>query len=135
MISIKPRNKKKKWNDLSLAQKRTYVSMGGSAASMLSLPLAIIALMNTKPTDMKKSQYGPNVTRKSNIPNLIAKHPHMMTIEWCPNCDQEVEIPAYGISKCPECGNSILPCSMCEPNHMDCTNCPYKKYICGSVKK
>lgn len=36
------------------------------------------------------------------------------TVEWCHHCGAEVEIPANILSKCPECGNVILPCSTCE---------------------
>lgn len=35
------------------------------------------------------------------------------TSEVCPYCDEEVEIPIYGKSFCPNCGKEILPCSMC----------------------
>jgi hypothetical protein len=44
--------------------------------------------------------------------------------EWCSHCEQEVEIPPIGRSNCPNCGESILPCSMCE----ECVeNCPYEE--------
>ena len=47
---------------------------------------------------------------------------NIKTNEWCPHCQKEVEISANGISKCPECGENILPCSMC----VSCLEvCPY----------
>ena len=43
-------------------------------------------------------------------------------IEWCPHCEQEVEISPYGMSKCPSCGEEIRPCSSC----VNCTIlCPW----------
>ena len=36
-----------------------------------------------------------------------------MTTECCPNCDNEVLINGDKPSVCPECGETILPCSMC----------------------
>jgi len=35
------------------------------------------------------------------------------TPEMCSNCMREVEIPGNEPSKCPECGDDILPCSTC----------------------
>ena len=35
------------------------------------------------------------------------------TVEYCPHCDNEVEIDADNPSKCPECKEVILPCSTC----------------------
>lgn len=35
------------------------------------------------------------------------------TPEMCSNCMHEVEIPANKPSKCPNCGDDILPCSTC----------------------
>jgi len=37
-----------------------------------------------------------------------------ITIEWCPHCDTEVEIPVDKPSACPSCGMNILPCSACQ---------------------
>ena len=33
--------------------------------------------------------------------------------EWCPHCDEEVEIPDDKPSLCPNCGVKILPCAGC----------------------
>ena len=48
--------------------------------------------------------------------------------EWCPCCDTEVVIPSFGVSFCPNCGELILPCSMCDASYNDCGDCPYKKW-------
>lgn len=58
------------------------------------------------------------------------------TIEYCGNCEGEVEIPAYGISTCPDCGESIMPCNRCRPCYTDIdhncsTDCPWEK---GAIK-
>lgn len=48
--------------------------------------------------------------------------------EYCPCCDSEVVIPSFGRSFCPNCGEPILPCSMCHngTNYIvECENCPY----------
>lgn len=47
--------------------------------------------------------------------------------EWCPCCDTEVVIPSFGVSFCPNCGERILPCSMCDTDYIDCNRCPYEK--------
>lgn len=36
------------------------------------------------------------------------------THEWCPHCESEVRIDADKPSKCPNCGEMILPCSICD---------------------
>lgn len=41
------------------------------------------------------------------------EYPGLTVWELCPECGNEVEIPAYGRSVCPECGAPILPCAMC----------------------
>ena len=47
------------------------------------------------------------------------------TWEMCPCCETEVAIKPFGISFCPECGEPILPCSMCNMDYHDCGICPY----------
>lgn len=35
--------------------------------------------------------------------------------EWCPYCEEEVELKAiFEPQICPNCGEQILPCCMCE---------------------
>lgn len=44
------------------------------------------------------------------------------TLEECQSCESEVVIRATGISRCPHCGKTILPCTTCS----SCTTpCPY----------
>lgn len=47
----------------------------------------------------------------------------VFTIEPCPNCGGEEVIWADGITRCPDCGAPIAPCSTCE--HCDYATCPY----------
>lgn len=43
--------------------------------------------------------------------------------EWCPLCDQEVELKEeFTAQECPNCKDIILPCNQCVK--MDCLNCP-----------
>lgn len=49
------------------------------------------------------------------------------TTEYCPCCDSEVDIPSFGVSYCPNCGERILPCSMCDANMHNCSRCPYER--------
>lgn len=47
------------------------------------------------------------------------------TAELCPICENEVVIPADYPSNCPECNNTILPCSMCNMDQVDCRKCKF----------
>jgi len=42
------------------------------------------------------------------------------TYEICGECMGEVDIPVDKISKCPECGESIRPCSDCLNDYNRC---------------
>lgn len=42
--------------------------------------------------------------------------------EWCPWCEQEVEIASSGLSRCSNCGKWLIPCSICK-NNGDCEDC------------
>ena len=65
----------------------------------------------------------PAVLGTSDVRILNNDFPNAMTWEWCPHCEAEVRIPAYRKSTCPECGEAIMPCSMCET----CGEvCPYE---------
>mgnify|MGYP000975228708 CR=1 FL=1 len=73
----------------------------------------------------------PAVSSRSDIGALSARYPDAMTDEMCPCCDSEVRIRAYGRSECPECGNTIIPCSMCSSEqYMHCDSCPYGSCNC-----
>lgn len=46
--------------------------------------------------------------------------------EWCPNCEEEVELPInFVVHDCPNCLESILPCNQCD--EVNCANCPLRK--------
>jgi len=46
------------------------------------------------------------------------------TYEWCPKCDVEVKLAdKFEIQSCPNCGQEILPCSICDMDKNDCTEC------------
>ncbi len=50
-----------------------------------------------------------------------------LTMEWCPHCDTEVEIPAtMDGHTCPACGKRLLPCSHCRETYpkYSCVLCP-----------
>ena len=50
------------------------------------------------------------------------------TWEWCQNCDEEVELPLIlGLYHCPNCGEKIINCSMCENVH--CVDCKIRENI------
>lgn len=49
------------------------------------------------------------------------------TAEVCPYCDQQVIIANTGISKCPNCGKWIVPCSMCIMEEVNCNSCTAEK--------
>ena len=52
--------------------------------------------------------------------------PEDYTIEYCPWCDQEVAIHAHGITRCPKCGVSLAPCTVCQDERGGCYDpCPY----------
>lgn len=42
------------------------------------------------------------------------------TIEYCPWCDMDQVIFSKGVTRCPECGKPLAPCSMCEECVQDC---------------
>lgn len=49
------------------------------------------------------------------------------TNELCPHCNNEVEIINDKPSKCPVCGETILPCSMCDMDKVKCNDCKFSK--------
>ena len=51
-----------------------------------------------------------------------------MVTEWCPFCEEEVEIKAQmRVQKCPNCGENIIPCCLCDMDKADCANCKLAK--------
>lgn len=56
------------------------------------------------------------------VKDVTDEYKDNMVEEYCSFCEHDVLISANGISKCPRCGNNILPCSMC----ISCVNdCPF----------
>ena len=50
--------------------------------------------------------------------------------EYCPYCEDEVEIVRNGdemVGKCPHCQHTLLLCSLCDCDNADCAHCPYEK--------
>jgi predicted RNA-binding Zn-ribbon protein involved in translation (DUF1610 family) len=46
-----------------------------------------------------------------------------MVAEWCPNCEQEVELEEVLTPQlCPNCSVVILPCALCG-DYDNCNNC------------
>jgi predicted RNA-binding Zn-ribbon protein involved in translation (DUF1610 family) len=48
-----------------------------------------------------------------------------MTVESCPNCGNEILINGNKPSKCTDCGEIILPCSMCPIDFGSTTSCDW----------
>lgn len=45
--------------------------------------------------------------------------------EWCPHCEEEVTLVGeFRVQKCPNCGEDILPCSICSGYNSGCFSCP-----------
>lgn len=51
------------------------------------------------------------------------------TDEWCSCCGEDQYIPSWRAGKCPNCGEPISPCSMCD-DHPNCclSGCPYAEH-------
>ena len=50
--------------------------------------------------------------------------------EYCPHCEMEVELQQQGdemAGKCPNCGNTLLFCSLCDCDKVKCSECPHKQ--------
>ena len=72
----------------------------------------------------------PAVCKASDVPIYAKAYPNATTDEWCAYCGEEVVIPSYRESTCPNCGAPILPCSMCDAcwvlDRSSLTHCPYE---------
>lgn len=65
-------------------------------------------------------------TPRPEAPKPQGEKENMSTEEICPYCDCIVELPPYlGIYKCPQCGELIISCSLCEK--LDCNDCEFSK--------
>lgn len=48
--------------------------------------------------------------------------------EWCPHCETEVKLDVILKKQiCPNCGESILPCALCDCDVVKCSKCPIDK--------
>lgn len=47
-------------------------------------------------------------------------------VEWCDNCKNESVILKNG-GYCEHCGKYLLPCSLCDMDKVDCSNCKFTK--------
>ncbi len=74
---------------------------------------------------MKLTQADIEKYKKDNPGFMFYQLQNEYTItEWCSYCTTEVSIlntPEKQI--CPECGESIWPCSLCDHNSVSCRNC------------
>ena len=57
---------------------------------------------------------------------LDAKYPRASCWEQCGECETEFVMAAYRPEACPHCGMAVLPCNMCDPDTVDCRDCPYE---------
>lgn len=58
-----------------------------------------------------------------------------VTNEWCPHCSNEVELEkVLKVQTCPNCGEIILPCSMCDMDKDPCSNCPLENEMNDKIK-
>ena len=66
-----------------------------------------------------------NNHKKHNPGFMFYQAPNEKTItEWCSNCTTEVEIESIAqVQACPECGEPIWPCSLCDHNRVKCSQC------------
>lgn len=49
--------------------------------------------------------------------------------EMCGDCGEEIKIDAIKGGTCPNCGNFVIPCSMCDLDNVewDCTHCLFEE--------
>lgn len=60
-----------------------------------------------------RGHYGSTAVVGSRVVDSKEDWDAVRSVEWCSNCENEVEILMNEESTCPCCGESILPCSMC----------------------
>lgn len=62
----------------------------------------------------------PHIIDLSVLPDTIT--------EYCEHCEHEVELKLeFKVQRCPECGKLITPCSICNSDLCDCSDCPLLK--------
>lgn len=67
----------------------------------------------------------PAARYAAQLPLLDATYPKASCWETCGRCDTEFVMRAYRPEPCPQCGYAVLPCNMCDPDTVDCRECPY----------
>ena len=71
---------------------------------------------------MKINEYSIGMT----LGEYIREWRDELTTEWCPHCNTEVDIPVIGESHCPNCGELIVPCNMCDSDIVNCSECVWR---------
>ena len=58
-------------------------------------------------------------------PDDIINEPEGYVTEWCAHCDQEVRIKSIAkqVQVCPNCGEYIMACCLCDCDNTDCSLC------------
>lgn len=69
---------------------------------------------------------GVNMTQKEYAEMLMEldKNHKIETCEPCPHCGTET-IMHHMAGKCEHCGETVLACSMCDCDIMECSKCPF----------
>lgn len=68
-----------------------------------------------------------NTTVASNISDTYT--------EICTWCQEEVKIPAIkGAHTCPNCGEEMLACGLCDMDEVECNKCPYDDILKHTTK-
>ena len=75
--------------------------------------------------DKQRYNIGRQIAMESRQ-GLCIQVPPNMTWEYCSDCENEVMIPSDRESRCPVCGASIVPCSVCDKMNNSCNSCPYQ---------
>ena len=67
----------------------------------------------------------PTVIDAQQLLHYAQLFPKASCWEQCGNCETEFVMSAYRPEPCPVCGRAVLPCNMCDPDNVDCRECPY----------
>ena len=73
-------------------------------------------------------KYKPTTEMELNISRFINIIKYGPVYELCSCCNTEVKLyAAFESQNCPNCGERILPCALCDCDVVDCTKCPLEK--------
>ena len=63
------------------------------------------------------------------VNEVLESYERMFLIdEMCPHCTSEVQLkPVFSVQVCPECGELILPCNLCDHDTCNCAHCPLEQ--------